>query len=359
MLSSIYRILLCGIILFFLFSCTEKDQNSIMINPNKILEISSKNIDDKLFFSEISSLGLDSNRNIYIADKKNYSIKKFSIDGNFITAFGKQGNGPGEFDGYFDLCIGKEEIYITETQTGFIHSFDLDGNFIERKKAGNRAPQSLKALSNGNFVGVLLNIKVKDKKTFFVSELNIFNKDYETIKTLLEKEVQFNKDNPSLNLKDLFPIYQVYNKKIYAAIISDEIFQIKAFDENGLVIKNYKKGHIRAKMDEEEIKAAKNINLEIKNKKKKVSLPEFYKNSIMGMWIDKKENLWVVESTNSHKEKMRLLCFKDTLNYSNLSIDILNKFEDSDTQSNLYLSNNLIFLIDNNSLKVEVYDYDY
>ena len=43
------------------------------------------------------SMAFDSEGNIYVTDVNNHRIQKFTSDGEFITKWGTEGNGDGEF----------------------------------------------------------------------------------------------------------------------------------------------------------------------------------------------------------------------------------------------------------------------
>ena len=60
------------------------------------------------------ALKVDHLGNIYIADRSEYRILKFSPEGKFIKSMGKKGNGPGEFKRWFgEFAIGPKGQYIS------------------------------------------------------------------------------------------------------------------------------------------------------------------------------------------------------------------------------------------------------
>ena len=86
---------------------------------------------------------IDSRDNIYVGDFWTSSIQKFDSDGNFITRWGSNGTGDGEFKSHISLGVGIEGIdvdessgetfvYVADTGNDWIQKFDSDGNFIAK-----------------------------------------------------------------------------------------------------------------------------------------------------------------------------------------------------------------------------------
>jgi hypothetical protein len=54
--------------------------------------------DDNFLFYRVRGIDVDKDGNIYVADMSNYRIQKFDKSGKYALTFGRQGQGPGEFD---------------------------------------------------------------------------------------------------------------------------------------------------------------------------------------------------------------------------------------------------------------------
>jgi tripartite motif-containing protein 71 len=77
------------------------------------------------------SMAFDSAGNIYVSDMNNHRIQKFTSDGEFITKWGTEGNGDGQFG--LPLGIGsdsKGNIFIIDQATSSIPQFSNEGEFI-------------------------------------------------------------------------------------------------------------------------------------------------------------------------------------------------------------------------------------
>jgi DNA-binding beta-propeller fold protein YncE len=83
------------------------------------------------------------NGDIFVADghgeKTNARIVKFSADGKFIKAWGKEGSAPGEFDVLHGLAFDSQgRLFVADRANNRLQIFDQDGNFIAEWKQFGR-----------------------------------------------------------------------------------------------------------------------------------------------------------------------------------------------------------------------------
>ena len=74
-----------------------------------------------------TSIALDSQENVYIADEWLNRISIFTKDGEFTGKWGKLGSGPGELDRPAGLAIRGDTLYLTDSRNHRIQKFTLDG----------------------------------------------------------------------------------------------------------------------------------------------------------------------------------------------------------------------------------------
>ena len=67
---------------------------------------------------------MDNRDNVYVADRNNHRIQKFDSDGNFITKWGKEGIGDGEFYYPHDIAVDSSgNVYVAEEYNHRIQKF--------------------------------------------------------------------------------------------------------------------------------------------------------------------------------------------------------------------------------------------
>ena len=87
-------------------------------------------------FYRPTELALDAESNIFVIDGGHHRVQKFDKDGNFLLAWGSQGNGDGQFlfhvppAHYGSLTVDKEGyVYVTD-HFNRVQKFDSNGKFL-------------------------------------------------------------------------------------------------------------------------------------------------------------------------------------------------------------------------------------
>ncbi len=82
------------------------------------------------FTSPIAIQG-DNKGYIYIVDNLNSQIQKFTTDGRFVTRWGSEGSGDGQFANPKDIAIDMDGfIYVADANNNRIQKFDSNGDYI-------------------------------------------------------------------------------------------------------------------------------------------------------------------------------------------------------------------------------------
>jgi len=131
-------------------------------------------------FNSPSGIATNSEGNILVCDKNNQRVQVFNSKGQFISKFGSQGNGNGQFQNPEGICVDlNDNIYVCDSGNNRIQIFDSEGNFIS--KFGSQG--------NGNDqfnypIGVAVNSKgniiVSDQNNY---RIQMFNSEREYIST--------------------------------------------------------------------------------------------------------------------------------------------------------------------------------
>ncbi|MCR4409480.1 MAG: 6-bladed beta-propeller [Candidatus Saccharicenans sp.] len=123
----------------------------------------------------------DASGNIYVLDRKAAQIKVFDPQGKFIRAIGRQGQGPGEFQGplYFQITSGNN-IVVTDVALRRVSLLGLDGQLFRNLSAGKMwMLTQAKMDDSGNIVG---SHTVMDQEPR--TELVRFNAELEPLHTI-------------------------------------------------------------------------------------------------------------------------------------------------------------------------------
>ncbi len=88
---------------------------------------------NELVFFRISFVAADSDGNVYVLDGKKFRLSKFSKDGKFLWAAGRQGEGPGEFVMPSSLQVVDGKVVLVDRGRRLLF-FDAEtGKFLEEK----------------------------------------------------------------------------------------------------------------------------------------------------------------------------------------------------------------------------------
>lgn len=78
-----------------------------------------------------SSIAFDADDNLWLTDSGNHRVQKFTADGQFISAWGQQGSGAGQFQGPWGLALaGSGDVYVSDWGNDRIQRYDTGGNLI-------------------------------------------------------------------------------------------------------------------------------------------------------------------------------------------------------------------------------------
>lgn len=80
---------------------------------------------DNVFFGRIGKISIDQEQRVYISDELQKVIHVYSEDGNHLTKFGREGQGPGEFQQISDIGIENDRIHILDSRQEKISVYDL------------------------------------------------------------------------------------------------------------------------------------------------------------------------------------------------------------------------------------------
>ena len=129
-----------------------------------------------------SGMAFDGENNLFLVDSGNNRIQKFTKDGKFLAKWGQEGSGDGEFNLPWGIDIdSKGDVYVADWRNDRIQKFTPDGQFL------------MKFGTSGNGDGELdrpTGVAVDDDGVVYVTDygndrLQVFDGDGQFITTLL------------------------------------------------------------------------------------------------------------------------------------------------------------------------------
>jgi hypothetical protein len=120
-----------------------------------------KNTDWKaLFYHLFCDMAVAPDGSLFIASSRQHTIYKFDPNGNLISSFGQEGQGPGDFNSPGDMSVLDEKFLVVGEYalSHRISILDLDGNFKKVLKT-SRPPFSPVALRDGKIAYIVFNYR--------------------------------------------------------------------------------------------------------------------------------------------------------------------------------------------------------
>ncbi|MCJ7581741.1 MAG: 6-bladed beta-propeller [Candidatus Aminicenantes bacterium] len=206
--------------------------------------------------SEITSFALDSAGNIYLINawSSEFSIFKFDNFGNYVKCFGRKGQGPGEIQRAFFICVDADERVVTTDLSSLkIVFFDNNGELSDEIKL---PPQmsSVLPLRKGNYLTLRTVMDRAGQQPGYGYALSIFNSEFnEIIELDRQRQSSFQTQDKYIGTYMTFE-WEVFDDHIY--VMSEERgYEILVFDLEGNLIKKIKKEYLLVDISEEYKKA--------------------------------------------------------------------------------------------------------
>lgn len=108
--------------------------------------------DENYMFNFPISVAVDENGNVFVLDSKESCIKKFDVEGKYLTRFGRAGQGPGELNHPMTIDCRQGKILVSSGTSQF-QLFDLDGKYIESFRLPQYQWFNLKLMNEDTVVG--------------------------------------------------------------------------------------------------------------------------------------------------------------------------------------------------------------
>jgi hypothetical protein len=192
-----------------------------------------------------ASFDADSSNNVYLINPKGDEsiIFKFDKNGEFIRAFSRRGQGPGElipgpFPSPYLVVDDKHHIAVSDSMNKRISFFAQDGSLVNEVKINTNIFRVI-PLVNGNYLAY---VNVMDPRGEFINQnpVTLFSSEFEEIKELDKQLIP----NPIIGkgLKGTWHIlsWTVSKGKIYTGF-QERGYEIYVYDFDGKLVQEIKK----------------------------------------------------------------------------------------------------------------------
>lgn len=219
-----------------------------------------------VLMGSISGLSVDEQGHIYIADDQLQQIHKFSSDGDFLTSYGREGKGPGEFENLNPrIKTQSGRLYVLQNRIREVDVFDTKSDkhvttiSLENIKVDNKSigtPHDLFTADNGNLIISFVDPYYfrpedeEEQKFITLAEIDLSGNFIN--KNLLQFPTPFPTDNRLVYMEDgsIF----VYRVDIYPELLvrsnNDRLIAVKSdslkfteYGQDGMVIDQINESH--------------------------------------------------------------------------------------------------------------------
>lgn len=123
----------CGLIcLTIVITATALARVSRAQPPDFVLGWGSRGSEDGQFDLP-RRLAVDNDGNVFVSDRNNHRIQKFTGDGEFLMKWGTLGSGDGQFDFPFGIDVDSDgNVYVAERNNNRVQKFSNDGEFLTK-----------------------------------------------------------------------------------------------------------------------------------------------------------------------------------------------------------------------------------
>jgi hypothetical protein len=105
---------------------------------------------------------------IFVCDNRDRMIKIFSLEGDYLSSFGRPGQGPGEFSGPTAVAVGGGHVFVADGATRGIRRFDESGVY---KQTWDRESYLINLdFEGGKIMGSAIDMKDLSRGFFYLAD---------------------------------------------------------------------------------------------------------------------------------------------------------------------------------------------
>ena len=115
-------------VLLSLAAAQEAWAQDLTVRLDEVTEIGRED----LLFGSVADVCEDKDGNFYVVDQLEHKVYKFSSDGKPLLSFGREGQGPGDFQRPSRICLTTEGRLAVADETRRVSFLSTDGTFVDR-----------------------------------------------------------------------------------------------------------------------------------------------------------------------------------------------------------------------------------
>lgn len=225
----------------------------ILLRPELVLD--DQSMPKGVIFESPFDIEEDPRGNVYVLDYRANNIKIFSSEGKFINTIGRQGQGPGDFNGPFLLAVTKDRIYVWDFRNRRICVLTHDGEFILSKEIPKirERIQNIKPLPNGDVIVEKEITYYEDPDRPQECKIELYSADLEYKKTIYSKNIwrtRYIKKPELRNIPQPYPplVYWDVSPRGQIILGYSEKYEIEIYDSQGTKISSFAHSYEPVKM---------------------------------------------------------------------------------------------------------------
>jgi len=193
---------------------------------------------ENYWFGFLNSLAVDDAGRIYTLDPKDIRVRVFGPDGSLIRAFGRQGQGPGEFSGPGGILVAPDgTIVVTDVLNGRISYFTPEGVHLKDTLYGTYRIADLAIDGRSNLIATHVQTPSGGQQTW---EFSKFDRDLKPLLTIHSISIPF-----KLRVVNLMPdrlFCAVAGEDRLAWMVSND-YAVEVVDASGKTVMKVVKDH--------------------------------------------------------------------------------------------------------------------
>ena len=205
---------------------------------------------------DINVFGVDSAGNIYLMAMQTQTdhIFKFTRDGDFVLAFGQNGNGPGELNRPLHLWVtSNDEIFVADAGNTKLAYFDREGNLL-REKSLKSVIAITHPLTNKNFITFGM-VMPEEGQDYLEYPLNLCDENMKPIKPLERFRLENYRVTKRIRGTQPGFGFATSSDRIYT-VNEARGYEVYAHDFEGTLVRKIRKEYIPVKISEGDKKRA-------------------------------------------------------------------------------------------------------